>query len=86
MPGIDLAALAEQCRALNEPNQGMRYHGGHSGERRYDERTGKPYWTRSEPATLTVYGPRAVLLKQIIDNCGEIADAILAALPLPDKE
>lgn len=85
MPGIDLAAFAERIRTLNAPEQGMNYRGAHSGERRYNEFDGKEYYTRGEPATLTVYGDRAQLLYDLIRNCAEIADALSTPVAQGDE-
>jgi hypothetical protein len=85
MPGIDLAEFAERIRTLNAPEQGMNYRGAHSGERRYNEFDGKEYYTRGEPATLTVYGDRAQLLYDLIRNCAEIADALSTPVAQGDE-
>lgn len=74
----DLEELADKLATINAPDQGMSYHGGRNGEQRYDERTGARYWTRTEPATLTVYGERARILLDIIQRGPEIAAAIRA--------
>lgn len=85
MPGIDLAEFAERIRTLNAPEQGMNYRGAHSGERRYNEFDGKEYYTRGEPATLTVYGERAQLLYDLIRNCAEIAAALSTPVAQGDE-
>ncbi len=70
----EMMAIARRIAKLNAPDQGMRYIGGHHGERRYDEMTGKPYITRSQPSSLTIYGERAETVMAIIKHCEAIAD------------
>lgn len=61
---------------LNDPNQGMSYKGRDHGQRKYDPDTGKPYYTPSRPATLTIYGERAETVMAIIEHCQEVAAAL----------
>ncbi len=77
MRKLDIDAIAR----LNDPNQGLSYRAAHHGQRKYDPDTGRPYISRSEPATLTIYGQRAETIMAIIENC----EAVAAALAPTDK-
>lgn len=68
---------------LNDPNQGMSYKGRDHGQRKYDPDTGKPYYTPSRPATLTIYGERAETVMAIIEHCQEVAAALTPSAPEP---
>lgn len=72
MRKLDPDAIAR----LNEPNQGLRYAAADHGHRKYDPDTGKPYYTRSQPATLTIYGERAETVMAIIEHCQDVAAAL----------
>lgn len=78
---LDLSAIAR----LNDPNQGMNYKGRDHGQRKYNPDTGKPYYTPSRPATLTIYGERAETVMAIIENCETVAAALATPTPPVDE-
>lgn len=78
MRKLDPDAIAR----LNEPDQGLRYQSRDYGRKKFDPDTGKPYYTPSRPATLTIYGQRAETIMAIIEHCETVA----AALSPPTSE
>ena len=71
-----LEALANALIEIHGPNQALRYRGPTCSKQKYDQNTGKPYFTEPRDSELTIYGKRAEIVMDLIENGADLAAEI----------